>query len=146
MNKGKKFLRFILCLTIMLCMGCPYSCVKAKSSPVSSCVNVRNAIAGKWLWIETTGGLAMNKTNPSITGYIKEIDFNKNRTYRIYKNNELVEKGSYKIIRRKCITGNYEYLIQFSNGSEEIADITKDTLYLAQNVYDGYCETYIRMQ
>lgn len=145
-SKSKKFLVFISCLAVLICFGCSAPSEKDRSTFKNDIEKLQSEIIGKWQWVETTGGLAGKKLNPSTEGYTKEIHFYKNKTYEIYKNNILEEKGSYKIINKKAITGRTEYIIQYSKGLDDIVRITDDRMNLAENVYDGFSESYCKIK
>lgn len=145
-NKGKKYITFISFLAVIVCFACSCQSEKTSSTYKNDTEKIQNELIGKWQWKETTGGLAGKKLNPSTAGYTKEIDFYKNNTYKIYKNSSLQKDGTYKIVKKKAINGRQEYIIQYSEGLDEIVKIIDDNLLLTENVYDGFSEAYVRIK
>jgi hypothetical protein len=110
-----------------------------------------NKLIGKWMYTGQSGGFA-GKYQPADPSKPSFLEFKENKTFVKTVSNAVIEEGSYAIIQLKSIySGKVDNAIRFhaevdSPKSGEIATITKDTLNIADNYYDGYSKGYIRIQ
>ena len=78
-------------LAIVLCL---VSCKKNTSD--SNTVN--SGIVGNWRWIETVFGYAPSDSNPltpKFAGYQESLTFNADHSFRLTKNNVIIDSGTY---------------------------------------------------
>lgn len=104
-------------------------------------------ICGEWEWIQTTGGIAGVKKTPGTEGYSLRLIFTKNGDFKYLKNGSIENEGTYKMLKKKTIFGE-RYVVCYSDNQhlEESITISKDRLYLQQNVVDGFASSYFRVK
>ncbi len=109
-----------------------------------------------WNWVQSTGGFAGQVTSPATTGYSQTIEFGRDGIYKRYKNGKLLDKFKFTLSEGTSIfsTGS-AFLIKYeqtgifsSNDSPMISQSIKfsgqDTLFLNDEVYDGYSNIYTK--
>jgi hypothetical protein len=109
--------------------------------------NSNTPLNGKWMLVNISGGIA---------GDIDDIDtktekhillFDNNRSVSFFYNDSLLNTTNFQIEKRKFIysTDELDFII-YENGSEPdaITYLSKDTLAIADNNYDGYTSVYIK--
>jgi len=100
-----------------------------------------------WEWIETSGGFAGEFRTPGSEGYTQSLKFEKNGTYTKYKDNVVVERGTFTIITGQSILDHKEHdMVVFSNGNlpQTIFVLTEHELTLAEECIDCYTHRYRR--
>lgn len=108
--------------------------------------NVNTGLVGKWEWVSTSGGIAGIHQTPQTLGYTYTIAFTKEGQYELYdKNNLLVSSSPYTIVNAVSIFDNKEHsMIQSDNLMRSSFEIRKDSLFLSQEVVDGFDQIFIR--
>lgn len=123
------------------------SCKKEIEVPESSLQQV----FGTWQWYQSSGGHAIQILTPESEGYSKHIEITDKGIYKEYKNH----------VRRKKLTYTFELidyqasyklnfkdeLINFSvhrTPSLLIEIVSLDTLFLYEDVFDGFMHCYVR--
>jgi hypothetical protein len=105
------------------------------------------ALQGKWQWIKSTGGFAGKTITPQSAGYRSSIEFKKDNSVLVYRNDSLTNQAKFTLVKTKTIfSADSAYVLKYEPEmmEEAIIKATKDTLILADNVYDGFAKTYIR--
>lgn len=105
-----------------------------------------DGIVGNWNWVQSQGGIAgitikANENNKRTMFYGGDL------TYRFFENGVEKSFGTYKLTTGKSITSTEVVpLIELSsNGIGKMSyHISSDTLYLFDEVYDGFGHTYVR--
>jgi hypothetical protein len=109
--------------------------------------NYNSNIYGKWVLVNISGGIAgnINEINTKNEKYILEFSNNNSITY--FYNDSLKTKTGFQIEKRKSIYSAEEIdFILYDNlqAPEAITYLSKDTLTISDNNYDGYTKVYIR--
>ena len=132
-NKMKTLLLSLLSIFLLSLNGCQKDIVKTE-------------LVGKWEWVSTTGGIAGIHQTPQTLGYTYTVVYTKDGKYEKYdQNNQLVLTYPFKIIKDVSIFDNKEHtMIQLNNTMNYSFEIKKDSLFLSQEVYDGFNEVFVR--
>jgi hypothetical protein len=105
-------------------------------------------IVGKWRWIESTGGIAGITMKASISDQ-KSMVFNEKMNFEFYLNGKLTKSTPFIISNEKSIyTGNKVDIIKFPK-DDWIAmsfQFSKDSLFLSEEVYDGFSHKFVRIK
>lgn len=131
-------------LTVLLLMFCAVSACKTEKI-LSGRDNA--ALYGKWKWVQSTGGFAGKTITPQSAGYQSSVEFKKDNTVLVYRNDSLTNKAKFTLTKTKTIfSTDSAYVIHYEPEmmEEAIIKATKDTLVLADNVYDGFAKTYVK--
>jgi hypothetical protein len=117
------------------------SCKKSTQQP-------SNSLIGKWRWVKSVGGIAEVTLTPQNTGNNFRDEFYADSTYKRFKNDSLLIKRNYSIIKK-----GYNYTPTEKNDVLKIGDwrsiitIKNDTLYLNDLfISDGFEDTYVRIK
>jgi hypothetical protein len=97
----------------------------------------------KWNLLEYTGGIAGTK----VEGYGKSIEFTSKGVYKEYEYGHIVERVNYSIEEARSIySTNKSYQITYQSGSlhNQTFNFKGDTLFLADELFDGYTYVYIK--
>jgi len=105
-------------------------------------------LLGEWRYTGTGGGLTgkYTKADSSVT---RTLQFKDGLRYLKKADNHIDEEGTYQLSRSKSIyIGTEDNSIVFNGvaSSSRIITLRNDTLELADNFYDGYQESYVRMK
>ncbi len=127
---------FVMLLSIM-------SCSNENVAPVEK------TIAGKWEWVESTGGIGGWTYKASATEK-KQVIFTKAGDYELIENGDSKMKTKYIIKDGMSITSTTPVpMIYFQPDSSYIHQsyqIKSDTLFLFDEVNDGFNHTYVRIR
>lgn len=95
---------------------------------------------GVWDWIRSSGGFAGTTITPVTQGYSISLRITPDTVFE-YRDDSLIYSGLL-VIRyvRSIYNGNFVMSIN----SFGIFNINADTLYVCDNIYDGFCHTYSR--
>ncbi|MFQ6082023.1 MAG: hypothetical protein ACE5WD_01535 [Candidatus Aminicenantia bacterium] len=103
-------------------------------------------VIGSWKWVESAGGIALIKITPETENKSKLIVFQSDQSYLEYINQSLVFKNKFTIRMKKTIFS--EELLPVleipSRMDQVIYFEDKNTLYLKDNVHDGFDHKFIR--
>jgi hypothetical protein len=119
---------------------------------ICSCKSVRKEIYnsnlyGEWMLVNLSGGIAgeINEINTEVEKHI--LMFGEDNSITHFYNDSLISKTLFLIEKRKSIyyTEEIDFII-FENeeNAEAITYLSKDTLIISDNFYDGYTKVYIR--
>ncbi len=107
---------------------------------------VENDLIGSWKWVESTGGIAGVTIRPK-NGETRIISFDAKGNFEIVENDQRVVSSHFQIHEGKSILSEEKVpLISFEDESqlEKSFVIVGDTLYLSDEVYDGFTSKYVR--
>lgn len=111
---------------------------------VNTVDTIAKYIVGEWDWRIRTGGIAGVWQTPEITGHKEKLVFLNNDTVESYYDGNLVAKSPYKIEIGKGITSLDSMDLLYLNNMPNSVVIKGDSLFLTEEVYDGFSETYVR--
>jgi hypothetical protein len=103
---------------------------------------------GKWIWIQSSGGIDGRTITPNENEPAKFLQFVKPDIIESYIGNRLISSRSFKLKKDLSIySSDSLYFIIDGGGSfpKVIFGLTEKTLSLADNVYDGFSELYNRV-
>lgn len=129
---------YILIFCVVILDGC--------NSPMKE--NYNSNIYGEWLLVNISGGIAgdINEINTEKEKYILEFSNDNSITY--FYNDTLISKINFQIEKRKSIyhAEEIDFLV-FENeeSAEAITYLSKDTLAISDNFYDGFTRVYIKI-
>lgn len=107
---------------------------------------VSTELVGNWEWVSRTGGIAGVHQTPQTLGYTYTVVYTKDGIYEQYdQNNQLVVTYPYKVIKAVSMLDNKEHdMIQLNNAMNSSFEIRNDSLFLVQDVVDGFNEVFVR--
>ncbi|CAH0996877.1 hypothetical protein EMA8858_03012 [Emticicia aquatica] len=107
-----------------------------------------NSITGEWRWVTSTGGIAGTTITPSSAGFERKLVFTSDLKFSRYKDNILEKSGTFEITQAKSIykTDLADFIKFNDNTSSVILSQKADELILADNLSDGFVETYQRIK
>ncbi|MDP4290725.1 MAG: hypothetical protein Q8908_06560 [Bacteroidota bacterium] len=107
--------------------------------------SMNTGLVGRWEWVSTTGGLAGVHQTPQTLGYTYWVEFTKDSLYRVYdKNRILVSSNPYSLFKEISIFDNKEHeMIKADNLIRSSFVVRNDTLFLRQEVMDGFDEVFV---
>ena len=121
-----------------------YSC-----SPSANSNNIPDQLIGKWIMVVESGGIAgdINDINTKTDRIILEINEKESVSY--FYNDSLVSSSKFHIEKRKSIYSAelMDFIVYENNKEPEvITHLSKDTLSIADNHYDGFSRVYIKQK
>jgi hypothetical protein len=119
-------------------------CKKDDQSPTFT----SKEIFGTWRWVQSSGGIAGFTYTPANAGYSQSLQFNRDSTYVVLRNDTVLDNGRFTIKKERTMYGEQPLpvlYLQDSQLSETILQLTPDSLALAQNCYDCFASQYVRM-
>ena len=110
--------------------------------------NIDSGLYNKWLLVNVSGGIdgRINEINIEEEKHI--LEFRRNNTIILFFNDSLISKGDFQIEKRKSIYSSDEIdfiVYQNQQAPEAITYLSKDTLAISDNFYDGFTKVYIRI-
>ena len=113
------------------------NCEKPEANP---------SIVGQWNWVVTQGGLAGLTIKPSEND-TRQMIFDEKGNYSLIHNGKTVISAKYEIKSGKSITST-ELVPMIIFPNQETMNmsfsIKNDSLFLFEEVYDGFGHTYVR--
>ncbi|HKG08558.1 MAG TPA: hypothetical protein VKB19_18965 [Pedobacter sp.] len=105
----------------------------------------------KWKYTGRTGGFAgkTEKADPAVT---QILEFKKGMTFIKTTGGSVTDEGTYQISKEMSIySGKEETAIRFNEKADSpqmahVISIRKDTLIIADNVYDGFTTSYVKVK
>jgi hypothetical protein len=131
-------MRILLIALIFIANACNTETVVADNSS--------NALIGTWNWVLTRGGIANLTIKPTATTQ-KKIVFDKEGKYQLIENNIVKFTYKYQLTDGNSITTTAKVpLIVFpdQDGAKLSYTIKKDSLFVFEEVYDGFGHTYVK--
>ncbi|KAB2880511.1 hypothetical protein F9K33_04865 [bacterium] len=104
---------------------------------------------GAWSWVQSSGGLLGNTLTPENIKLSKKIVLTKDHVIMYYANDSLTLKQNYQIQNEKSIYSQSPAPVLRISGMTKTQTISlrgQDTLFLRENVYDGYAHVYVRLR
>ncbi|MDJ1469107.1 hypothetical protein [Xanthocytophaga flava] len=103
-------------------------------------------LVGRWVWVQSSGGIAGTTNTPASTNETIEVEFTTDAHQRIYKNGQLISDLTYQIIQDTSMyTGKIASQIDYGHGSFRTSyDFDKGDLILAQECFDCFVSRYTR--
>ena len=113
--------------------------------------NLEKQLIGIWKYTGKSGGYAgkSEKADPAIS---QTLEFKSGRHYTRKMNDKITEEGLYELYKTKSIySGKEDNAIRFGTDSNHLSrnsiiSLQKDSLTIADNVYDGFKTAYIRIK
>lgn len=107
--------------------------------------NDKNLI-GTWSWIFSSGGIAGTVYSPATTGKNIDLEITSDNKYFYYTNGILSSQGTYTLETQNCIHDhtNKKVLFFSNNESMMIEKIDNSNLFLSDDNFDGFSNSYIR--
>ena len=126
-------------ITVLLLIGC------SKSLPTQNSTSSNSTIVGTWNWIKSSGGFTGGTITPASAGYTMKISFGSEGTYQSYRDDTLYASTRYTVrqIDSSQII-HYADSVRFWPQYFELA--ASDTLYLTDDLVDGYRSLYSRQR
>ena len=115
--------------------------------------NQNQSILGRWQWLSASGGFSGGGTHPypEAKGQLIETEFRPDGQYLEYVSGRVRRETSFQIQEVKSIyDGQQREAVRYGSQGygggviTQIIQLKGDTLYLKDNVYDGYTWVYIR--
>ena len=103
---------------------------------------------GKWIWIQSSGGIDGRTITPNENEPAKYLQFVKPDIIESYIDNRLISSRSFKLKKDLSIYSSDSLYFIIDGGSsfpKAIFSLTEKSLSLADNVYDGFSELYNRV-
>ncbi len=105
----------------------------------------RNGVEGKWLWVESTGGISGERLLP-VAGTSLVFEFGLDGSFVEYRNAVVTRSTSYVLAKERSITRDAIVdairLLDSVSHPYIVLSVTNDTLVLDDNHADGYVATY----
>jgi hypothetical protein len=108
--------------------------------------NANLAIVGNWKWVQSKGGIAGLTIKPSEADQ-REMIFDSKGNFSLIKSVKITISAPYELKNAKSITSTELVpMIVFPNGDTMNMSYTikNDSLFLFEEVYDGFGHTYVR--
>jgi len=102
---------------------------------------------GKWILVNVSGGIAgdINDVDTQVERHF--IVFDKNNSVSFFYNDSLLIATNFQIEKRESIylTDEFDFIVyENSKEPEVITYLSNDTLFIADNNYDGFSRVYIK--
>ena len=150
--KIKLFITFLLCFSIL-------SCTKEKIVDNTDYVKTPIELIGSWNWLETSGGIASAKYNPSTTGESIKIELDSLNAIRYFSNGSLKYETKFHIVKTSSIFHHGDSTLiltidsypQYMDVSKQYSDFishcyfsfhSTDTLVFTEAAFDGFNHYY----
>lgn len=107
----------------------------------------KELLVGNWEWISSTGGIDGRTETPQSTGKNITLSFTKD-SIKVYENNVLKQKNSYKISREKSVLdNNVKDIIIYNSGFRDSFMIdSQNQLHLIGDCFDCFGSSYKRIE
>lgn len=103
---------------------------------------------GKWIWIQSSGGIDGRTITPNENEPAKYLQFVKPDIIESYVGYSLISSGTFTLKKDLSIysSDSLYFIIDDRNSFPKVIfRLTEKTLSLADNIYDGFSEDYIRV-
>jgi hypothetical protein len=134
MNTRTSILFFII-PSLLIIFGC-----KKMATPTEE----SKALFGSWQYKSNSGGFSGAGENASFSSE-NWIEFTEKGVFRQYKGSKKESQKRFKIELKESIYDNdLRPAIVYRNKKYETFQIVEDTLYVSDEIYDGYTNRYVR--
>lgn len=146
-----KFHRASWVLAILALQLLP-SCVESNKAAPSSPATARSAIAGRWEWASSDGGITGGQLGtPATTGHTRAMRFSANGVFESFEDGKLVTAGRFTITSEERTPWGKQPVIHVTLDAGEpwsqvIRILTPTELHLADNAFDGFNSSYVRVR
>lgn len=108
--------------------------------------STKNELVGEWLWIKKTGGIAGVNESPQ-KGDTLILKIMPDNIYHYISNDSTIKSGTYTFSKKQSMLLQEEknFIILDENG-KYMYELSNDTLYLAEDYYDGFNYEYARIK
>ncbi len=109
--------------------------------------SLNSDILGKWRWMESNGGIA-GMTIKADENNQRFISFEKNGTFTLSDKQTVLIQTTYEVKKGKSIMASDLIPMIYFDGESLMPQsftLKKDTLFLSDEIYDGYGHTYVRI-
>ena len=125
------------------------SCGKNKATEDVIVHPIPNVLSD-WSWLNSSGGIAGVYLTPESTGYTQRLEFWQDSTARMYRGDTLWWIDTFTVEIRKWIADNTAVpMLVYKHGHsvDQYFNISQngDTLYLYDNVVDGFSHEYLNI-
>ena len=129
-------MKTLKCIFIFAVVTFLFSCKKVNLPDDQS-----KQLIGKWKYVTSSGGFGGGEIHTDVT----EVEYTKYGKCK-RKDKKLFELNKkFKIeLSRSIYSTEQVYVIKYDSGSWQSFKIVNDTLYLYDEVYDGYGYTFVR--
>lgn len=142
--------KFIIFISILLFLG-NWACKKENPTPNNTS---NTTFEGEWIWVQSSGGIAGITQTPDDANFSKRLIFNKS-TVEFIKDDKSQGKMDFTISNEQSFIFNAKKdFLNFTKSqctacetmNKVIVEIskTKDTLFLTDDVNDGFEYTYVK--
>ena len=133
----KNIITILLICTLMSFTGCP----QAQNREMSYA-----SIEGKWVWVNTSGGMVGRPVTPAMTGNEVIIEFTVDHQYKKYVNGVMESAVECEFINGSSIFSESETLqLKYANNAiQQTIEINEDELILREECTDCYQHVYKR--
>lgn len=98
-----------------------------------------------WTWVQSSSGSNGARYTPASSGKQQQVEFDQDGNVRYYENGRLVKTDTYTIERGSSIRSPEPTLfIRLSNGQKASFEVHNNSLFLWDEVHDGYQHEYQR--
>ena len=106
--------------------------------------NITEQLIGEWEWIESSGGIQGETTNPEITGENRTLEISSDKI-KYFTDGILTIEINYHLEKGISILSkeNVDLMI-FENGSKHSVILFENTLVISGECYDCYQNEYIK--
>lgn len=107
--------------------------------------SVNNELVGTWKWVESTGGIAGVTLKPD-SGVVRILSFKENGDFSVSENGQNLVQTTYTITSDTSIYNHEKVpMIKFKDEGQltRSFSIKADTLFLSDEVYDGFTSKYL---
>ena len=135
----KTIIRLLSVFLILFFTGCQKGEVVEKTTKGTGLI-------GQWEWASTTGGFIAIRQTPKTLGYTYLVAFTKDSIYQVYdKSYQLVSSNPFTVFTGISIfTTKLHPMIKADNLLRSSYEIRNDSLFMSQEVCDGYDQVFIR--
>ena len=106
-------------------------------------------VYGEWGWLYSKGGLMDHVLTPENTKVSKKIVLTKDHVAMIFTGDSLIFRKNYQIRTEKTLFSELPMPVlglAGLNKTQTVTLVSKDTLDLKYNAFDGYMHKYVRLK
>ncbi len=103
---------------------------------------------GRWIWIESYGGLTESRSTARETGFEKSVLFTKDHNVFYFLKDSVTFRSTYICQTAVSLFSDKPEVVMGVRGfaKKQVVRLTPDTLWLRENVYDGFTHVYVKMK
>ena len=141
-NMKRSAMKTLIMIVISVLMISVFGCQKEDVVKTNTGIG----LVGKWEWVSTTGGIAGVHQTPHTLGYTYWIGFTNDSLYQVYdKNNVITSSNHFTVFNDISIfTTHIHQMLKSDNSIRSSFDVRNDSLFMYQEVMDGFDMVFIR--